>query len=270
MKNNNEKPVYGNWVSSNMIKMLFILLLIFVCLCAASFSPLIGGWPEAAKWIVRLFLLGIALIFAFLSLYFCACRSLFSYDGKHKLQSKILDFVVSHFEFNNGKILDIGCGNGALSIKLAKRFKNCQVTGMDYWGSMWNFAKEQCEKNAWLEGVADRTAFRKGDAARLDFPDGYFDGAVSNFVFHEVKNQADKRLLVKEALRTVKKGGTFAFHDLFLEKQFYGNIEEFIEELRKEGLQQIEFINTAEELYIPKLLKNRVILGSIGLMYGIK
>jgi|AGTN01.2.fsa_nt_gi hypothetical protein len=59
-------------------------------------------------------------------------------------------------------------------------------------------------------------------------------------------------------------------HDLFLEKQFYGNIEEFVEELRKEGLQQIQFINTAEELYIPKLLKNRVMLGSIGLMYGIK
>lgn len=75
--------------------------------------------------------------------------------------------------------------------------------------------EEQCETNARLEGVWERIVFQKGDAAKLDFPDESFDGAVSKFVFHEVRRQPDKRLVVREALRVVKKGGAFAFHDLF-------------------------------------------------------
>ena len=34
--------------------------------------------------------------------------------------------------------------------------------------------KEQCEKNAEMEGVKSRVDFRKGDAAHLDFPDETF------------------------------------------------------------------------------------------------
>ena len=46
---------------------------------------------------------------------------------------------------------------------------------MDYWGKEWSYAKEQCEKNAKLEGVAAQGHFQKGDAAKLDFPDETFD-----------------------------------------------------------------------------------------------
>jgi len=49
---------------------------------------------------------------------------------------------------------------------------------------------------------------------------------VSNLVFHEVKDTEDKRLVVKEALRVVKKGGDFAFQDLFHEEKIYGDIDD--------------------------------------------
>ena len=52
---------------------------------------------------------------------------------------------------------------------------------MDYWGAQWNYAKEQCEKNAAIEGVASRIHFEKGNAAHLNYADETFDAAVSNF-----------------------------------------------------------------------------------------
>ncbi len=264
------KPDYGNWVSVNMIKSLTIGLLFSVVFSILSFCPFTKEWSISAVWIARIIFLLLAAAIIFATAYFCICRALFSYDGRYKIQNRVLDYVLSHFEFDKGNILDIGCGSGALSIKTIKKFPSACVTGMDYWGTEWNYAKEQCEKNAELEGVADRVAFQKGDAAKLDFPDEHFDGAVSNFVFHEVKGQPDKRLVVKEALRVVKKGGMFAFHDLFLEKHFYGNIEEFISELKNDGISEITFLRSNEESFIPKLLKSRIMLGKIGLIYGRK
>lgn len=67
-------------------------------------------------------------------------------------------------------------------------------------------------------GVASRIHFEKGDAAHLNYADETFDAAVSNFVFHEVHSARDKRDVVREALRVVKRGGAFSFQDLFAQK----------------------------------------------------
>ena len=74
--------------------------------------------------------------------------------------------LVDHLEWDGeGTLLDIGCGAAALTVRCAKAFPNSQITAMDYWGVEWNYAKEQCEKNARLEGVENRITFQKGDAA---------------------------------------------------------------------------------------------------------
>ena len=120
------------------------------------------------------------------------------------------EHLVEHLDWNGeGRLLDIGCGAAALTVRCAKAFPKAQITAMDYWGAEWNYAKEQCERNAQIEGVADRISFQKGDAAKLDFPDETFDAAVSNFVFHEVRTAKDKRDVVREALRVVKKRRRF-------------------------------------------------------------
>lgn len=78
-----------------------------------------------------------------------------------------------------------------------------------------------CERNAKIEGVIDRVTFQKASASILPFADEYFDAVVSNLVFHEVREVADKREVVREALHVVKKGGRFAFQDLFLLRRTY-------------------------------------------------
>ncbi len=185
---------------------------------------------------------------------------------------KIHDFLLEHMQWDGqGKLLDIGCGAGALSIKCAKKYSKAAITGIDYWGSEWNYAKEQCESNAKIEGIENQISFQKGDAAKLEFADETFDAAVSNFVFHEVRSQPDKQLVVREALRVVKKGGVFVFHDMFEQKMLYGDMNTFIEQLRKEGITEIHYVaNTEKETFIPGYLSAPWMLKNMGLIYGVK
>ncbi len=41
-----------------------------------------------------------------------------------------------------GSLLDIGCGSGALTILCKKTYPEAEITGLDYWGKEWNYAKE--------------------------------------------------------------------------------------------------------------------------------
>lgn len=268
----NKKSInYGNWVSVSMMKLWAAITIAFIAiLCIVCLNPIIAVFPAAIQYGIKGILLLLNMCSIFITIYFFICRYMFSYKGKMKIQSKILDYVLSYVKFDHGQVLDIGCGNGAFAIKAAKKFPNSIVTGVDFWGTVWNFAKEQCETNAKLEGVSDQVTFKKGDAAKLEFPNEYFDGVISNFVFHEVRSQPDKRQVVREALRVVKKGGAFAFHDLFLEEKVYGDIESFVEQLKNEGICEIHLIYSKNEKFIPKILKTRFMLGRITLIYGIK
>ncbi len=249
----NAKADYGNWVSKALIWYPGLLAVMFLLL---SFSS-------------RYFL-SVAMLFLFMAAYFAYAYRQFSPEGKD-IQTKIRQFVLDRLEWDGeGTALDIGCGNGALAVRLAKKYPGAQVTGIDYWEGKWDYSQAACEKNAAIEGVADRTSFKKASAAELPFADGTFDAAVSNFVFHEVKDAKDKRDVVKEALRTVKKGGYFAFQDLFPNKGLYGNIDEMLEEIKGWGVDDVRYVNTSNADFIPGPLKLPFMVGSIGIIYGRK
>jgi ubiquinone/menaquinone biosynthesis C-methylase UbiE len=253
MKEAMEKPDYGNWVSK---KYLYIPGVLGVFLLAISFLiPLVA---------ILAFLFFIAFI------YFAYARYRFSPAGGN-LQSQIQDLVLNRLKWDgNGKIIDIGCGNAPLTIKAAKKYPHAQVAGIDYWGKMWEYSMNFCEKNAIIEGVADRLNFQKASASSLPFDDGYFDAAVSNLVFHEVTDTKNKKYVIKEALRVVKKGGVFAFQDLFLEKRTYGNMDDLLEAVRSWGIETVEFENTRHSEFIPRALKLPFMVGTIGILYGKK
>ncbi|HBC93245.1 MAG TPA: hypothetical protein DCZ10_10205 [Pelotomaculum sp.] len=166
-------------------------------------------------------------------------------------------------------VLDIGCGSGALAIKAAKKYPQARVVGMDYWGATWDYDQSQCESNAWIEGVDSRTTFQKGDAAKLDFPDAYFDAAVSNFVFHEVRSQPDKAALIREALRVIKSGGVFAFEDVFFSRTRYPDLEGLVAELSKD-VAELHFVDTRKSDFVPGFLRTPLVAGQMGLIYGVK
>ena len=255
---------YGNWVPAAMMKT-FAVLITVLLLAECLFLFLL---KNTVLSIIAGILLVVVIAFA---LYMWQCRRLFDFN-RGGLMGKIHQFLVEHLDWEGkGTLLDIGCGAGALTIRCAKRFPQAKLIGMDFWGAGWSYAKEQCEHNAMIEGVAERITFQKGDAAKLNFPDETFDAAVSNFVFHEVRTQPDKRKVVREALRVVKKGGAFAFQDLFSQEKLYGNMEVFAEQLRREGISELYYLPHIEKQgVIPKFVQAPWMLSGVGLLYGRK
>jgi len=211
-----------------------------------------------------------AVLFFVVFAYFAYARYQFAPQGGN-VEDRIRELVLANLDWNGeGRALDIGCGNAALTIKLAQKNPVARVVGIDYWGSKWEYSKDACERNARIEGVSDRVTFQKASASALPFSDEYFDAVVSNLVFHEVSDAADKREVIREALRVVKKGGKFAFQDLFLMKQTYGNVDDLIGGIRSWGLRRVEFVRTRDVPFIPTALKLPFMVGTIGIIAGEK
>jgi len=248
-----EKAEYGNWVSKRIIFLSGFLGFVFLGLGLMFWVLIIP-----------------AVLFLLVSVYFLYVWYQFSPQGGN-MQEHIWALVLANLDWNGeGRALDIGCGNGALTIKLAKKYTKAQIIGIDYWGKKWEYSKNVCERNAVIEGVSERVTFQKASAVSLPFDDGYFDAVVSNFVFHMVGNFKDKREVVREALRVVKKGGEFSFQDEFLVKPLFGEIDDLIETIKSWGISKVEFVQTRDADFIPRALKMPFILGTMGIVRGKK
>lgn len=250
---------YGNWIRK---KILFILGTFTL---GAGILTLIPLGP--IYHIVLAILFFIALVSFLFPLY---AYVVFSQNGG-RFQEKVYNLIIQSLGKDvNGRILDIGSGNGVLAVKLAQQHEKAEVTGMDYWGKDWEYSKNVCEKNAQAAKVESRVHFQKGDAAALDFDSETFDGATSNLTFHEVKSAANKRSVLQEALRVVKPGGVFAFVDYFYDAKYYGKNLEFEKYLKDMKLAQFEYKPLREMIGIPMLLNHPKILGKVGIIFGRK
>jgi len=244
---------YGNWVARKFIYIPAILAVIFLSLSFISFFFLVGTF-----------------LFLIPTIYFIYAYFQFSPKGGN-LQAKIRDLASNQMVWDgDGSLLDIGCGNGALAIEAAKKYPEALIVGIDYWGGKWEYSKESCEKNAQIAGVAERTSFQKASAAKLPFVDEYFDAVVSNFVFHEVQDVNDKRAVIKEALRVLKKDGVFVFQDLFMWKSIYGEPADLLVTIQSWGAREVKLVDTSQQSFIPGAMKLPFMVGQIGIIYGRK
>ena len=250
---------YGNWIRK---KNLLVLGLCTLGVGALIFIPL-GS----------LYRLTVAILFAivFVSfLYPLYAYVMFSQKGG-RFQEKVYNVIIQSLGATlKGRIIDIGTGNGMLAVNLAQRHPEAEVVGIDYWGKHWEYSKGVCEQNAEAAHVDRRVHFQKGDAAALEFATDTFDGATSNLTFHEVRSVADKRAVVREALRVVKPGRAFAFVDYFYDSKYYGEASEFEDYLRGLNLSRLEYKPLRGMLAIPVLLRHPKILGRVGIICGRK
>ena len=250
---------YGNWIRK---KNLLILGSCTLGMGVLIFIPL-GSFYRISMTI----LFAIILVSFLFPLY---AYMMFSQNGG-KLQEKFYNLIIQSLGENvEGKVIDIGSGNGVLAAKLAQQHVNTEVVGIDYWGKDWEYSKSVCEKNARIVNVENRVHFQKGDAAKLDFENETFDGATSNLTFHEVRSAADKRTVLQEALRVIKPGGAFAFVDYFYDEKYYGNKLEFEKFLQDMNLAHLEYKPLRDLIAIPTLLEHPKILGKVGIIYGKK
>ena len=255
----NTVPNYGNWIRRRKI---YTFWRIGVLSLLLAFIPM--------YLLIRVILFISALIFVGLGSYLSFIAYQFSAKGGG-CQEKLWQDVIEHLAWDgDGRALDIGTGNGPLAIRVAMKYPAAQVIGIDYWGEDWEYTQNICEENAAIEGVSERTEFKKASASELPFADAEFDAILSHFVFHEVADTPDKREVIKEALRVLKKGGVFSFQDMFLDEKLYGKREELVETMRNWGLQEVQFLDTHEILSIPPLLNTSRALGNCSIIYGRK
>lgn len=228
-----DKPDYKNWMPKGMIwsfaagtaVSLTVMLIVDICWLKTALAALTVILAGITAWTVLMY-------------------RAFSYTGTRQMSRRIIEGVAHYIRLpNGGRCLDVGCGSGALAIAVAKRNLQGSVTGIDRWGTDYaSFSQKLCMENAKAEGVAQRTDFAPGNALKLDFPDGCFDAVTSNYVYHNIPSR-NRQAILMETLRVLKKGGTFAIHDIF-SRQKYGDMQAFVERLKEMGYEQVELIPT--------------------------
>ena len=100
-----------------------------------------------------------------------------------------------------GRILDVGCGTGALVKAIAGIARSSEIVGVDPGQSFVDFARTQFKD--------PRITFQVGDAMQLPFADGSFDVVVCQFA---VMFFPDKPKAFSEARRVLRPGGLFVFN----------------------------------------------------------
>jgi len=108
--------------------------------------------------------------------------------------------------------LDVGCGNGILTMGAAQRLTTGRVIGIDIWaeGSGDNRLDAFVE-NAKIEGVADRVEIQNEDVRHLPYDDESFDVIISGLTIHHLRFDTEKS--IGEMTRVLKPGGWLAIYD---------------------------------------------------------
>ena len=260
------KPDYKNWMPKGMI--------LSFAAGAAAFLPLCllfacSGWVSGTWQTVLTVLFAIlAVLFCGLTIWSVLMYRAFDYNGRRQMSRQIIEGVAAYVKLpQGGKCLDVGCGSGALAIAVAKRNPKASVVGIDRWGKEYaSFSKALCERNAQAEKVKN-TTFQQGDATHLAFPDETFDAVTSNYVYHNIPGDRQSYLL--ETLRTLKKGGTFAIHDIFSASK-YGDMQAFVRRLKAMDYQKVDLIDTASGMFMKKSEAGWMGLSGSALLVGKK
>jgi SAM-dependent methyltransferase len=150
-------------------------------------------------------------------------------------QRRIHQLIADRAGTRPGRVLDVGCGSGSLTIAVATTAPDCTVEGIDSWSSNWEYSRQQCEGNARATGVGDRVTFHQQSAAELAYPDASFDTVVSCLTFHEVRDSPDRTGAMVEALRVLRPGGTFVFLDLFADPGHFTSIQHVRDAVARAG-----------------------------------
>ena len=258
------KPDYKNWMPKGMIYS-FLAGALGCGVAAIVLNLLLNG---TLKTVLTAVFAVLAVVFCGMTVWAALMHRAFSYNGKRQMSRQIIEGTAARVKLpTGGKCLDVGCGSGALAIAVARRNPRGEVVGIDRWGKEYaSFNRKLCESNARAEGVTN-TSFRQGDATRLDFADETFDAVVSNYVYHNIPGDRQKYLL--ETLRTLKKGGTFAIHDIF-SKSRYGDMQAFVRQLRDMGYRKVELIDTTDGKFMTKFEATWMALSGSALLTGIK
>lgn len=117
--------------------------------------------------------------------------------------------------------LDLACGTGDLTLRLARRYPGGEVFGLDLTPEMLRRAMERVaagraapggftRMDSRAAGMASRVHFCTGDMSRLDWEDGRFDVVIGGYALRYAPSLEG---LLREVYRVMRRGGMAAFLD---------------------------------------------------------
>ncbi len=124
-------------------------------------------------------------------------------------QLDILTAVIADVTPAGGRVLELGVGKGYVAHLLAEKRRDIQLTGVDLSGE----ALAEAAMN--LEGRTDGLNLIEGDLsdfAGIDLGVGSFDAIFTALVFHDLDDEAKRRVIAGVAERLAE-GGLFLLYD---------------------------------------------------------
>ena len=244
------KADYKNWMPKGMVITTAcgagIALILFIVF---GLAPVLQ--EGTLRTVLSIVFLILTIVLALAALWMFLMYRAFSYNGKRQMSKQIIEGIAAYVKISDGgKGLDVGCGSGALAIACAKRNPKAEMIGIDRWGKEYSsFSKKLCENNSKAEGVTN-TSFMQGNACKLPFENESFDAVTSNYVYHNIPSR-DRQGILLETLRTLKKGGTFAIHDI-MSKGRYGDMQAFAKKLKDMGYSEVQLIDTTNGKFMTR------------------
>lgn len=124
------------------------------------------------------------------------------------------------------RILDMGCGRGAVLLLAARHLTTGRAVGVDLWRRVDQSGNsaEATRRNGIAEGVADRVDVQTGDMMALPFADNTFDLVVSSLAIHNIRGRAGREKAVEEAVRVLRPGGRLMIADIRGTREYQGRL----------------------------------------------
>jgi ubiquinone/menaquinone biosynthesis C-methylase UbiE len=153
------------------------------------------------------------LIGALVALFCVGCGLYASTRGKFLIWANVLDGL----QLKGGeRILDLGCGRGAVLMATARRLTTGRAVGVDIWdrSDQSGNAAGATRRNADAENVAGRVMLLTGDMTALPLRSESFDLVTSNVAIHNIKGRPARQKAIDEAVRVLRPGGRVTLADL--------------------------------------------------------
>jgi arsenite methyltransferase len=161
--------------------------------------------------------LGVAVVVVLLISVAASIRR-FSRRGKFEVWARLLTRIGLR---GDERVLDLGCGRGAVLLTAAKLVPRGSAVGVDIWrADQTGNSPEATLANADAEGVADRVELHTADMTDLEFADDSFDLVVSNLAIHNLPDNRARRSAIDEAVRVLRPGGHVVIADLSFTRQY--------------------------------------------------
>jgi arsenite methyltransferase len=143
--------------------------------------------------------------------------------GKFLVWAEILDSLRLR---GDERVLDAGCGRGAVLTMAAERLPRGRAVGIDLWtADQSGNGPEAAERNLVAEGVRERCKLVTGDIRSMPFPDASFDMIVSSLAIHNIRDLAGRIRAIEEIARALAPGGRVLIADLAWTRAYAQRLE---------------------------------------------